>query len=152
MIQRIQTVFLLVIMICMGLVNFFVLWSETINPENIIVLKSFGATQDGQVMAGYYFVPGILSLLVGIVALVEILQYKNRLTQVKLGALNALLLAGMLICSIYFISDLEKIQPQITGNYGIGLGFPAIALIANLLANRFIRRDEKLVPSVDRIR
>ncbi|MDH3711846.1 MAG: DUF4293 domain-containing protein [Cyclobacteriaceae bacterium] len=29
---------------------------------------------------------------------------------------------------------------------------PAVALILNLLANRFIRRDESLVRSVDRLR
>ena len=33
-----------------------------------------------------------------------------------------------------------------------GLFLPAAALICNMIANRFIRKDERLVRSVDRIR
>lgn len=152
MIQRVQTLFLIAIVICMTLMNFFPVWTEHGPDGSMLVMKTFGATQGGEVLAGWYFVPGILAVLAALVALWEIFSYKNRLTQVKLGALNALLITGAVVTAIYFIYQLEMLHPDTQGRYGIGLGFPMISLVCNLLANRFIRRDEKLVRSVDRIR
>ena len=87
------------------------------------------------------------------VALISISKYKNRLTQIKLGALNSLLIAGAMGTSLYFTMNSEKIiDPAVQGSYQIGFFMPVAALIFNLIANRFIRRDEKLVRSVDRLR
>jgi len=52
--------------------------------------------------------------------------------------------------SVYFASQLAETYPG--GKYGFGLYLPGIAVIGNLLANRFIRRDEKLVREADRLR
>ena len=71
----------------------------------------------------------------------------------KLGALNSLVLAGFLGLSVYFTFRMEKmIGVAGEGTYEFGMYLPAVALICNLLANRFIRKDEALVRSVDRIR
>ena len=152
MLQRIQSVFLLGIVICMILFNFFPLWAENGSDGSLLLFKSFGATKGEQAIEGLYFIPGILAMLVGVIAMVEIFRYNNRLTQIKLGALNALLMASLVISSAYLITELEVIDEAQRGRYGIGLGFVMLSLVCNLLANRFIRRDEKLVKSVDRIR
>lgn len=70
--------------------------------------------------------------------------------QMKLGALNSLLLVGAIGSSVYLASQLVN-QFQ-GGNYGFGLYLPGAAVICNLIANRFIRKDEKLVRDSDRIR
>jgi hypothetical protein len=41
---------------------------------------------------------------------------------------------------------------QIKGEYGYAMWLPAIAMLSNLVANRFIRKDEKLVRDADRLR
>jgi divalent metal cation (Fe/Co/Zn/Cd) transporter len=44
------------------------------------------------------------------------------------------------------------INAQEAGTYQIGFWTILVAMVANMLANRFIRKDEALVRSVDRIR
>jgi hypothetical protein len=38
------------------------------------------------------------------------------------------------------------------GKYGLGLWLPGVAVIFNLIANRLIRRDERLVRDSERLR
>ena len=45
-----------------------------------------------------------------------------------------------------------KLLPVVAGQYKLGFILPAIAIVSNLIASRLIKRDEKLVRSVDRIR
>ena len=159
MLQRIQSIFLLIVAVAMLLLNFFPIWSNT-NEEGItITLYSFYLVNPekgelGMTLALSYFpylLVGALALLSAFISIIEIFKYKNRLTQIKLGALNALLIAGCLVLAVYFIIDLQK-ELGSYGQYMLGSSFPVIALVFNLLANRFIRRDEKLVRSVDRLR
>ena len=37
------------------------------------------------------------------------------------------------------------------GQYGLGIWLPGIAVLCNLLSNRFIRKDEKLVRDSERL-
>jgi len=64
------------------------------------------------------------------------------------------LMAGVLGISLYIATSYgnEMLRPEMEGTYKLGFFLPAFALIFNVLSNRFIRRDEKLVRSVDRIR
>ena len=99
------------------------------------------------------FYIAMLALIAAGVAAYAVTQYKNRLTQIKLGALNSLLMGGSLIMTVYFSFQGEKmLEPGVKGEYLAGFYAIFAALIFNLLANRFIRRDEQLVKSVDRIR
>ncbi|GJM29210.1 MAG: hypothetical protein DHS20C17_18450 [Cyclobacteriaceae bacterium] len=112
-------------------------------------------TQNQPVIQEYFptVVLSILAIGAMVVALFEILAYRNRVNQMKLGALNSLLLAGFLGLAVYFTFRLEKmVSLPVEGNYDFGMYLPAVALVCNLLANRFIRKDEALVRSVDRIR
>jgi len=100
----------------------------------------------------YGYSGGVAALTV-IISWIEIFKYKNRLTQIKLGTLNSLLMTGSLVYLVYLTYNAQsEILPDILGEYKLGLFMPAIALILNSIANRYIRKDEKLVRSVDRIR
>ena len=97
----------------------------------------------------------VLVIIAGLVALVSIFQFKNRLTQMKLGALNALLMAATLGISYYHIFQNEaSFSPTAQGNISLGFYLPVFAMLLNILSNRFIRKDEKACQtwSVDRIR
>jgi hypothetical protein len=167
MIQRVQSIFLLCVAISMGLMLNFKIWEkgslEKDNNEQVII-TAFQQTHvridvnenDNESRieeTRATFAVGILASLAVIVALYSIFQYKNRLTQMKLGALNSLLIAGAMMLSLYYAMQAEKILlPNIQGAYRLGFFMPIAALLFNLLSNRFIRKDEKLVKSVDRLR
>ena len=86
-------------------------------------------------------------------ALFEMIKERMRLCHMKFGALNAWVIAGFLGLAVYFTFSMEKMVTfSEQGTYEFGMYLPALALIFNLLANRFIRKDEALIRSVDRIR
>jgi hypothetical protein len=167
MIQRIQSVFLLILVIAMVCILFLPLWEKT-NPQTgeQVVLTAFsllaqplalpdsasaaaasGLSQNTMAIAG-------LAIIIALVALYEIFQYKNRFTQIKLGLLNSLLLAALLGTIFYYSSYVgdELVKTTEPGDYQAGFYLPVLGLIVNSLANRFIKRDEDLVRSVDRLR
>ena len=84
------------------------------------------------------------------IAIIQVQKFKNRVLQMKLGALNSLFMAGTIASAVIFSNQLTKAFQG--GQYGLGLWLPGIAVVCNLLANRFIRRDEKLVRDSDRLR
>jgi glucan phosphoethanolaminetransferase (alkaline phosphatase superfamily) len=152
--QRIQTVFLVIIVLAMILTVFLPIWvgqSENVTHE---LYPLHYTTINGAERISKYFpysIMAILSIASATIAAVEIGKYKNRVLQMKLGALNALLMAGVVGCAVYFANQMIQAHH---GNwqYGFGLYAPIIAVISNFLANRFIRRDEKLVRDSDRLR
>ena len=165
MIQRIQSVFLLILVIAMLSLLFLPLWAKT-NPENNqeVVLTAFSLSSQaatptdavstiGAINENTMAIGG-LAIIIGLVALYEIFQYKNRFTQIKLGLLNSLLLAALLGTIFYYSSYVGDALVKTTtpGDYQAGFYLPILGLIVNSLANRFIKRDEDLVRSVDRLR
>lgn len=166
MIQRIQTILLLGVAICMGLVLAYPIWFETSadQAQGMILTAfkteviDFGGTMnqgddDTVVSSSANWYIAALAVAAGLIALISIFQFKNRLTQMKLGALNALLMAATLGLSYYNIFQNESsFSPTTQGNISLGFYLPAFAMLLNILSNRFIRKDEKLVKSVDRLR
>lgn len=164
MIQRIQTLFLLGVAVLMGMTNAYYLWGEksaddqtvvTLTTMNMKVIETAGTISDLSDdtiirQDGTWYI-GALSIIAALIAIFSVLQFRNRLNQMKLGALNALIMAATLGISYYKIYQYEGL---IEGQGAISLGFylPAGAMLLNIIANRFIRKDEKLVKSVDRIR
>jgi hypothetical protein len=161
MLQRIQTVFLFIIAVLMVLFQLFPIWTTSPGVEGTVYrLYAFflfvgpeNNPEAGNWVFWPFFIPGVFAGLVIIVTLVEAFSYKKRMTQIKMGALNSLLLAGVLISTIWFVNQGQaEWTVEHPGNYGIGIFFPVVSIINNLLANRFIRKDENLVRSMDRIR
>lgn len=159
MIQRVQSLFLLGVAVCLIATLFFPIWEKvdtaaqaatTLNAHAAVMIS---AGEEPEVIYFPAIIIGILALAGAIIALFEIFQYRSRLNQIKLGALNSLVMAGILGVSVYLTFRFEQsISGEGQGEYQMGMYLPAVALIFNLLANRFIRRDEALVRSVDRLR
>jgi hypothetical protein len=73
--------------------------------------------------------------------------------QLKLGALNSLLLTALLGTIVYLVTKNQTaLLPEVSGQYKTGFFMPIIAVVSNFLANYFIRKDEKLIRSTNRIR
>ena len=94
-------------------------------------------------MALLFFVSAFLTF-------VAIFQYKKRQLQFVLGRLSILINFILLGILVYFTQNLSgeiKVSEK-----GIGLLIPVFCIVLVLLANKAIKKDEKLVKSVDRLR
>lgn len=153
--QRIQTVFLAIVVLSMVATIFFPIWIYQADTANAHVLYALHYTvkENGVANTQYfpYSITAILAIAAATLAITSIGKYKNRLLQRKLGAMNSLFMAGTVASAVYFAIQLIKVHPT-PGQYGIAMYLPVVAVIANFLANRFISRDEKLVRDSDRLR
>jgi hypothetical protein len=160
MLQRIQTVFLLLIVIALCIFLFLPIWHKidvaTLHSYTMYAwkLKEVNATDNliNQPLMPYALL-GSIAVAISLIALYEIIRFDNRRLQLQLGALNSLLLTVLLGSIVYLVTKNQTtLLPDTAGSYKIGFSMPIIAVINNLLANYFIRKDQKLVRSIDRIR
>lgn len=156
--QRIQSVFLGVTIVSLVAGFFFPVWiAGTAGIEYRLYPIYFLTKQDtpnGQLLVNSFFPYSITSVLMAAaatIAIMEFRRYDNRMLQVKLGTLNSLLLAGVLIGDVVFSNQLSK-EFAVPWRYDYSLWLTFVAVVGNWLAVRFIRRDEKLVRDSDRIR
>ena len=95
----------------------------------------------------------IAALALGVMSLVTILLYSNRPMQIKLTTANLLLTFGLMIWMVIQVWQLSGAQPE--GSYvaiRMGLFVPALSIIFLSTAIRAIRKDERIVRSMDRLR
>lgn len=161
MIQRIQSVFLLLMAASMLAVLFVPVWvTGNLDTGEMVIVSAFKISFEDQsglipkVIAtkSVVYIASLVVISV-VVAFYSITKYENRLTQMKLGALNSLLVGGVVVCNYFAISSAkEMIETANAGEFKLGFILPVVALLFNSLANRFIRRDEKLVQSANRMR
>ncbi len=152
--QRKQTVFLIIAIACLVGMIFFPVWELKTHTVRMTLYPLYYGVELGGTSTIIYFpycIIAILGIAAATVAAMEIGKFQNRLLQLKLGALNSLLLAGCMGSAAYL--SIKLIQANhLSGSYGVSLFFPAVALVCNAIANRFIRKDEDLVKDSDRIR
>ncbi len=150
--QRIQTVFLAIgIISLIGAILLPIWGAEQGGTVHRLYALQYVSINNGERSFEYvpYAITGILFIASITIAFIEIRKYKDRLLQIKLGALNSLVLVGGYAAAVYFGSDFIK---NVGGSYGLGIWLPAVAVFANWLALRFIRRDERIVRDSNRLR
>jgi hypothetical protein len=158
MLQRIQTLLLAVVAIAMLAVTALPIWeksSATLNEKVTLTsfaLEYFKATT--AVSSANTMVIVILSIISACIAAFSITQYKKRMLQMTLGLTNSILIAVVLGYTFYqvFKVGIPMFEPENQGSYGAGFISAVVAMLCNMIANRFIRRDEMLVKSADRMR
>ncbi len=143
MIQRIQTIYLLLSSIASGgLIFIFNLWIS--KGEKIFVLDLFSNKSISlQLIPIMFFISSIL-------AIVNIFIFNNRKLQFVIGRILILInlfLLGLLIYQSLMISGEISVSEK-----GIGMFLPILAILLLVLANNAIKKDEDLVKSVDRLR
>lgn len=95
---------------------------------------------------------------VALIAIVSIFLYKNRPLQVKFAA-GGLLFLTIYIAFLLFVK-VDGLEKGITDLYAapivnynkIAVSFPILQLLLFILAQRAIRKDERIVRSSDRLR
>lgn len=150
MLQRIQTIFLFLITILSVLLLFTPF--QRINTATACYILYLNP---GNMVAGVkpliYF-PFALDLLITALSLAIIFLYKKRPLQMKLCTLLALcsFFLTFLMLTLDYIDLTEVKEMNVTYHYAAF--FPAINIILAFIAKRFIKGDEELVKSADRIR
>ncbi len=157
MIQRIQSLLLVLIAVAMGVVLSFPIWEKSGTGADLqatLTALQYTHKQGVTNFVNPVWYIGGLALLIAGIALFTVFQYRKRLLQMGLCAVNAILLTAMMGVILYatLITGKEYGNPADQGHYRIGFYAVVAALIANALANRFIRRDERLVRDSDRLR
>ncbi|HBX52286.1 MAG: hypothetical protein A2275_10220 [Bacteroidetes bacterium RIFOXYA12_FULL_35_11] len=149
MIQRIQSIFLLLaatVTIVFCFTDFAYL---KINGQDYS-FSAFGIkTIAFELNKGISTTPLMLIILItAFITLVCIFLYKKRVLQMKLCILNAILLIGVIGLIVFHFQTLKPSEFQ----FRWSVVLPILALILQLLSYKYIKKDEKLVRSLDRIR
>lgn len=144
MIQRIQSIYLLIAtLLSGGLIFLLKLWVNE-QEANFFVIDSFSSDNSLlKVMAVLFFVSAVLTFI-------AIFQFKKRQLQFVLGRLSILINFIILGIVVYFSQNLSG--EIIVSEKGIGLLIPILTILFVVIANKAIKKDEELVKSVDRLR
>jgi ABC-type polysaccharide transport system permease subunit len=135
MIQRIQTLYLALVVIISGVLPFvFPLWKEN--------GAEFYFMQDMK----YVTLAGLSVAL----AVLSISNFKKRQQQFVFNRLNIIL--NLILLGLFVYRSLTLSGESFDSEKGIGLFLPIASIVFLVLANRAIKRDEELVKSVDRLR
>jgi glucan phosphoethanolaminetransferase (alkaline phosphatase superfamily) len=158
MIQRLQSIFLFLVAVAMGLTLGLDLWiqeaadsGEIWKLNALFMIQSSSAGEVIQSSSNWYI--AALAAFAGLLAIISIFQYRNHGRQMMINMFNSLLMVGLV--AIVFLTtngvNQELAAPD-NGEYQIGFWAILVAMVCNMLANRFIRKDVALLKSVDRIR
>lgn len=135
MIQRIQTIWLLL---------------AAAASFATLKLSFYSGTKDNnlfeELTGSSNFFLMILSVAVGLVAMITIFLYKNRKLQIRLSLLGIVLQLAAL--AVYFQQTKTYVQGSFTLTSALSFVIPVFFILAWL----GIRKDEKLIKSMDRLR
>ncbi|MFN8432295.1 MAG: DUF4293 domain-containing protein [Spirosomataceae bacterium] len=155
MFQRIQSIFLIItafsIAVFLG-TNSFV---KAISPSEKVAINAFQIYHQSGDMAlktvSVYYIAAMAVIALGL-TIYTLFLYKNRVKQILFVSIISLFMGVALTTMVYHIQ--KDVMPLAggEGSYTIGTWAAFISLVSNLLANRFIKRDEKLVKDADRMR
>lgn len=158
MIQRVQTIFLLLVVICMGVTIGTTLWVQGPTPEgdswelSAFMMSNLDASGEMIQSSSKWYIAALASFA-GLLALISIFQYRNRAKQMMLNMVNSLIMVGAVVAVFLTTNGVNTaIGSTESGSYQLGFWTILAAMVCNMLANRFIKKDEALVRSVDRIR
>ncbi len=155
MIQRIQTLFLLIAFVLIGSLFFFPFVKLLGMNNEIYELSITGTTK---IEAGVETSIAktveltIIFAAISLLILISIFLFKKRILQMRVCIYNMLLLVGSMGIGYYIFWQVAKQLDTPNHSFTVAVTFPILAIILIFLAFRNIRRDEILVRSVDRIR
>lgn len=161
MIQRIQTLYLLAVVI-LGIVLIWLPVVQFVSPEGAAELHIYNLSSVGMeevtndLSPITHDLPGLWGLLtttalIPLLALVDIFLYKKRLLQARLNIFTALLCLGYYGVLALYIWQV-KLSLGLDWHIMPYASFPLICFVLTLMATRRILKDEALVRAADRIR
>jgi uncharacterized membrane protein YidH (DUF202 family) len=156
MIQRIQSVFLLLAALSMSLLFVFpIAWYFGLNHTIeffIFRLKDHVPDNTPLVESTFLLPLIILTILIIALALLSLLMFRNMAKQLKLTRIGLFfVLVQIAALFFYYVENIAKRVGE-DANYEFGIFLPVIGLLFFFLAIRSIQRDIKLIRSADRLR
>ena len=143
MIQRIQSVWLLVSGL-LALATFKLsFWSSTFRDGSVHPLYTHNSTS---------LLVYIAVILLIILSFGTIFLFKQRPLQTRLCLLGIVLSIGLLVLEDHLADTVKSDANYSTGTWMPGIALPLLIIITLILAMRGIRKDNKLVKSLDRLR
>ena len=136
MIQRIQTLYLIVSALVMGAL--FVWFPMILGEDGSVIIE-----RSEPLVFGLIFLSIFLTII-------SILSFKKRQTQFVLNRLN--IISNFILLGVFVYRSLTLSGETLVSEKGIGVFIPIISIVFLVLANKAIKRDEDLVKSVDRLR
>ena len=151
MIQRIQSVWLLLAALLGACLFLFGILSITYTLNGVEVSKSIKLLELNTVM-GYLL--AIIAIAAVALPLIAIFMFKNRKLQMNMAILALVLNVGFVAFYLMSIDSYNTAHtpPVNSSSYGMASFLPIASVICLFLAIRGIRKDDKLVKSVDRLR
>ena len=143
MIQRKQSVYLFLAAILNAGVFYFDLYQYHITDAGPMI----------PVRVNDHFPSLLIALFITLLPMVTIFLFNNRKRQIRISLfslLGVIAFIAIMLCRVQGLSKL--IPPPQSGSYWIGAVLPVISLVFIFLAIIGIRKDDKLVKSVDRLR
>ncbi|WP_340203087.1 DUF4293 domain-containing protein [Ascidiimonas sp. W6] len=136
MLQRIQSLYLLIVAILTGALPFWLaIWTDM---------------EGNQVFAKNEVFVSSAFLVSAIAALVTIFIFKDRKLQFVLNRLNIIL--NFTLLGFFVYRSLNLSGENFISEKDIGILIPVISIVFLVLSNKAIKKDEDLVKSVDRLR
>ena len=142
MIQRIQSIYLLIVIALSAVLPFvFKLWEGF--KKDVYALDLFSESPFLAKLVPVFF------FITALIALIAIFKFKNRKLQFVLGRI--IILINLFLLGILIYLSLT-IPGEVSSEKGIGMFIPIVVVLFAVLANKAIKNDEDLVKSVDRLR
>jgi len=144
MLQRIQTVYLLIAILLGGLVAFLVpFWADS--NDELVYLNSM--LQTGEV---FFMIIPVIFMVSALMAVLTLISFKNRTKQIIYNRVNIVI--NFLLLGIVVYHQLNLPGETMVSEKGIGVFIPLLVIVFLALANKAVIKDDKLVKSVDRLR
>ena len=151
MIQRVQTIYLLLAVVFMLLFYIFPIATFT---TDIFAFEFFNChiTHPENLQPPLPLLPlAILPLFSIIGSFVAIFMYKNRKSQRRLGKINMMTVFTVIIITVFYFFKIKDFLDG-TVQYGFAAIFPVLVFVMLAFANKAIKKDDDLVRAADRIR
>ena len=138
-IQRIQSVYLLLVTILMAIYSF----------SDVVLVKTIAESFEKIRLYDLSLVAFILSLLVTLLSFVTILKFKSMKLQIALCSVNIMLVLTLLVVMVVDALGLTTVQFD---QFLLSNSLPLLSVVFLVLSISSIKRDMKLLSSYDRLR
>lgn len=155
MIQRIQTLYLLLVVV-LTTVTFFSPVAGLQHAEQAAIYEMsyrglFEMNVSGNNMLANTWMLTALMALIPLLAFITIILFKKRMLQIRLIIFNIVLMAGFYgLMFIYLWQYGKSLEASLY--LEIPAAFPLVGIILSIMAIRAIGKDEALIKSLNRIR
>ena len=154
MIQRIQSLYLLIVALLIG-VTLFAPLASFLSEAGAFELRAFTLQTDGGEVLNLTIYLGLLLVAACLFPLVTICCFRNRMLQIRLCFVELVLLVGALVMegAYYYLGCRLFADAAVSvHSLRVASALPIVCLLFVGLAIRAIFRDELLVRGADRIR